>query len=219
MDQGLSGQRKSELMRLTGFKISLRLDCASGPVQGSMAHKRGILCEEGTTLVEMALASTILLSALFGVIAISLALYVYNYVSDAAREATRYAIVRGPDSCVIASTFPNCNLNPTKITSSTDPTKNPLLNYVYNMGYPGLDRSKLTATVNYYAASTVQVGSGPTGYSQTSWSTTPCTTATCNNRGNAVQVTVTYPFPLSIPFWRSTTVNISSTSQMVISYP
>jgi hypothetical protein len=32
-------------------------------------------------------------------------------------------------------------------------------------------------------------------------------------------VTVTYPFPLSIPFWRSTIVNISSTSQMVISYP
>ncbi len=207
-------------MHLTGcFKSSVRLGYASTTAQGSSAGKRGMLCEEGTTLVEMAFASAILLSSLFGVIAISLALYVYNYVSDAAREATRYAIVRGPDSCVIASTFPDCNLNPTKITSSTDPTKNPLLNYVYNMGYPGLDPSKLTATVNYYAASTTAVGSGPTGYSQTSWSTTACTVATCNNRGNAVQVTVTYPFPLSIPFWRSTIVNISSTSQMVISYP
>ena len=66
----------------------------STTAQGSSAGKRGMLCEEGTTLVEMAFASAILLSSLFGVIAISLALYVYNYVSDAAREAT------GMQSCV-----------------------------------------------------------------------------------------------------------------------
>ena len=30
---------------------------------------------------------------------------------------------------------------------------------------------------------------------------------------------MTYPFPLSIPFWKVPTVNISTLSQMVVSYP
>ena len=41
-----------------------------------------------------------------------MALYAYNFVSEAAREATRYAVVRGPNSCLISFTLPACNLNP-----------------------------------------------------------------------------------------------------------
>ncbi|HLI61852.1 MAG TPA: TadE/TadG family type IV pilus assembly protein [Terriglobales bacterium] len=38
-----------------------------------------------------------------------------------------------------------------------------------------------------------------------------------NNPGEPVQVTAQYPFPLSVPFVTSETVNMHSTSQMVIS--
>ena len=64
-------------------------------------------CEEGATLVEMALVCAfIVIPMLFGIIEVSLALYSYNFVTDAAREATRYAVVRGPQTCVIAPTSP-----------------------------------------------------------------------------------------------------------------
>src|SRR6476659_7718911 len=76
--------------------------------------------EEGGSLVEMALVCAfVVIPMLFGIIEVSLALYSYNFVTDAAREATRYAIVRGPESCTIAPTFPDCNLSP---AGSVNPT-------------------------------------------------------------------------------------------------
>jgi hypothetical protein len=61
------------------------------------------------------------------------------------------------------------------------------------------------------------------GNPTTTW-TTSCTGATdlngnaCNAPGNAVKVVVNYAFPLSIPYWRITVLNVSSTSQMVINF-
>ncbi|MGA8089648.1 MAG: TadE family protein [Terracidiphilus sp.] len=54
--------------------------------------------EQRSAIVEMAVVRSLLFVVLFGIIELSLAMYTYNYVSDAAREATRYAIVRG-SSC------------------------------------------------------------------------------------------------------------------------
>src|SRR5579862_998691 len=51
--------------------------------------------EEGSAIIELAWSSAIMLSVVFGIMAISVGLYSYNFVSNAAREATRYAIVRG----------------------------------------------------------------------------------------------------------------------------
>jgi hypothetical protein len=45
---------------------------------------------------------------------------------------------------------------------------------------------------------------------------TPCA-GQCNGIGNAVKVTVNYTFPLSIPFWGSNAINMTNSSQMVIS--
>jgi uncharacterized membrane protein len=55
-------------------------------------------------------------------------------------------------------------------------------------------------------------GTDSTG--NTSW--TVCGTR-CNAPGNQVQVRVSYAFPLTIPFWRAVTLNLSSKSSMVIS--
>ncbi len=146
--------------------------------------------EEGATLVEMALVCIVMIAIFFGIFEFSLGFYTYNFISQAAREGSRYAIVRGSQSCQNTPTLSACNAKQADIQA-----------YVQGLTYPGVDPTKLVVTATW-----------PTTGASCFPSATPC-----NNPGNLVQLTVTYPFPLSIPFWRSTTVNISSTSSMVIS--
>ncbi len=150
---------------------------------------RRALGQQGTAMVEMAFASVILLTMLFGVMEMCLALYTYHFISEAAREGTRYAIVRG-SSCANPPMTP-CPASPDDIQS-----------YVETLGFPGIDPAAMTVSTTYsaYPAGGVCAPS-----------------ASCNNPGNQVQVTVNYQYPLSIPFIPSSTLNMSSTSQMVIS--
>jgi Flp pilus assembly protein TadG len=87
--------------------------------------------ESGSSIVEFAMASIILFTLVFGVIAICLALYSYNVVAEAAREATRYAIVRG-SACT--KTLP-CNA-----------TSDQIQTYVRGLGFPGINPSSSTLT-------------------------------------------------------------------------
>jgi hypothetical protein len=166
--------------------------------------------EQGAAIVEMALASAVLFTLLVGIIQVSMALYIHNFVSEAAREGTRYAVVRGASSCLYAtSAMPDCNLGPT--TSG-----NPIQAYLRGLGFPY--SSGVTATATWWS---------PTGAAPNQW-TLSCTTATdanatspldgdaCNYPGHAVRVQVTYSYPLAVPFWGTHTLNISSTSQMII---
>ena len=148
---------------------------------------RTLRVEAGSSIVEFAMASIILFTLVFGLLAICLALYSYNVVSEAAREATRYAIVRG-SAC---NSFADCNIDQTGLQT-----------YVRGIGFPGITPSSL---------SVVASATTPTG--------TTCTPTLkpCNNPGNPVQVTVTYTFPLVIPFVPSRMLTMSSTSQMLIS--
>lgn len=180
------------LMKRLRLKSSRRIRTArllslSGP-DGKTA--RG---EEGATLVEVAISAVILLAMLFGIIEFSLALYTYNYVSDAARDGTRWAIVRG-SQCL---SLDHCNASATDIS-----------NYVTSIQYPGIDSAKMTVTANWYTQS---------GTTPRTWTLCDPAATTCNVSGNQVRVTVTYAFPLSVPFWRATTLNVSSTSSMVVS--
>jgi len=54
--------------------------------------------EEGSSLVEIALVSQIMFLFAFGMIAMCLAFYSYSGISEAAREASRYAITHGSTS-------------------------------------------------------------------------------------------------------------------------
>jgi Flp pilus assembly protein TadG len=151
--------------------------------------------EQGEAMVEMAITSVILFLFLIGIIEISLALYSHAAVSEAAREAARYAMVRGSTSCTNTPSLTNCNATQAQIQT-----------YVQGRKYPGLTSSNITVTTTWLSASTSQ---------PTTWST--CSPGPCSNApGNVVQVVVTYPFPLSIPFWNSMTINTGSTSRMVI---
>lgn len=149
--------------------------------------------EQGATVVEMALSVMILLTVLFGLIEICMALYTYHYVSDAAREGTRYAIVHGAEYPVL----PTCPV-PSGPCTATGPE---IQTYVQELGYPGINPSNMTVT--------------------TAWSAYPvggaCNAVGCNGPGDLVTVTAQYNFLLSIPFTTATTLNLSSTSSMVIS--
>jgi Flp pilus assembly protein TadG len=153
-----------------------------------LQSRPGLHIEEGSAIVEFAMAAILLLTVVFGVIAICFALYTYNVVSEAAREGTRYAIVRGSSCNSFASACP---------ASQTD-----IQDYVQYLGFPGIDPNSMTVTANW---------------SPTTAGLTCTPSATCNNPGNQVQVTVTYQFPLVIPFVPSQTLSMSNSAQMVIS--
>lgn len=59
-----------------------------------LRHRR----QKGSAMVESALTLSSLLLIVFGIMDFGHALYVYNFVSYAARDATRYALARGQAS-------------------------------------------------------------------------------------------------------------------------
>lgn len=149
--------------------------------------------ERGNTLVETALSVTILLGLIFGSMEMFMALYSYHYVSYAAREASRWAMVRGSQCRYDSATMPDCGALQSDIQT-----------YVQGMDYPGINSNNITVTANWAL---------PSASTPTTWTT--CATQ-CNAPGNTVTVNVTYAFPLNLPFFQSTTLNMSSTSSMVI---
>jgi Flp pilus assembly protein TadG len=161
--------------------------------------RRMVMNDAGSALVEMAVSSTILFAMFFGVFEIVLASYTSHYVSDAAREGARYAIVRGNLSCSNTPNLSNCGATPTTIST-----------YVKGLAYPGITPSNMTVAVTYLTGTT----DSSTGTTLTTWAA--CGTAPCNVPGNMVNVKVTYAFGLTLPFVMRKIINVSSTSQMVI---
>lgn len=156
--------------------------------QGAM--RRVIKCinrEEGQSTLETALSAIAVLTLFLGVMEMCLALYTYHFVSEAAREGTRYAMVRGSSCSGFASACP---------AQASD-----VQTYVRGLGFPGIVPANVTVTTTW-----------PTTGSSCTPSSLPC-----NNPGNFVQVTVQYRFPLSIPFVSASTLPLTSTSKMAIS--
>ncbi len=153
--------------------------------------------DDGNTVVEMSIGISLFLMVLIGIIEVGLAMYTYNYVCDAAREGSRWAMVRGAACSANTPGLDHCNASQTDIQS-----------YLQGLPYPGINSSSLTVTASWLTASKPPA----------SWSTcTSSSTVTCKIPGNEVQVTVSYPFPLHIPFWQNASVTVASTSSMVIS--
>jgi Flp pilus assembly protein TadG len=149
--------------------------------------------EQGQSIVEMALSITLLLAILFVLIETCLAAYSYHFISDAAREGTRYAIVRGSTSAL------NCPSNPAVACPAA---ASDIQNYVASIAFPGVQIAPADVNVAWSA--------NPAGV-------TCAPSPTCNNPGDMVQVTVAYPFPLSLLFVPQVAITLSSTSEMVIS--
>ncbi len=118
--------------------------------------------EEGASMVETAFACTIFLAMLIGTFQMMMAFYTFHFVSDAAREATRYAIVRGSTSCTNTPNLSNCNA-----------TSDQIQTYLRGLKYPGITSSKLTVATTWLTASTT---------TPTTWSA--CATHLCPGRAS-----------------------------------
>lgn len=186
-----------QLMKRSANKAAWRkgrqLGCRAG-----LAH--GLRGEEGSSLVEMGLATVILMMLVLGVIQFSLLFFAYNEVSDAARMATRWAAVRGANSCANTNyELASCGASAADIT-----------NYVHGLGYPGLVASQINVTPCWLQQVTTPTSTVPIS----SWSTSTCGTSTVP--GNEVQVTVSYAYPIFVPYWRAASITVKSTAAMVV---
>lgn len=168
------------------------------PTAGPGRRTPDLRDEQGSTTLEYAIVLTVLLTFLFGIMDFSRFLYTYHFVSEAAREGSRYAVVRG-------STFAGTACASTA-TFACDATAANVQSYVQGLTPPGVASSSLTVTTAW--------GAAPTG------STGTCPTASPgNNPGCTVKVVVSYPYKFMLPFLpkSSSTWTVSSTSVMVIS--
>ena len=177
-------------------------------------HRRSRLAidnENGSTLVEFALVVILFLTVFFGIIDFARALYAYHFVAHAAREGTRYAIVRGA----------NCDTNLADCPGTDGPDGNIAAHVRGTATGIGLDPNSLVVNPTF----------SPANYDPGSQVTTCETNATTNlfdNPGCMVQVQVQYAFKSIFPLMPTTTCQIgslavtanicmNSTSQMIIS--
>jgi Flp pilus assembly protein TadG len=86
--------------------------------------------EEGSALIEFSASATVLLMTVVGLMNISMAIYSYHYVSEAAREGSRYAMVRGN-------------------TYTTPATAASIQTYVQGLAYPGITSSNMTVATTW----------------------------------------------------------------------
>jgi Flp pilus assembly protein TadG len=145
--------------------------------------------QRGASLVEFAIAATALLCIMVGIIESGRALYMYHTVSNAARLASRWAIVRG-SGC--SAPLDHCNATAADIQ-----------NYVQS-NVPIVDSGSLQVTASWSTSTDPNSGCSVTDPSGN------------NSEGHLVCVTVAYPFRFAIPFLNATTLNLSSTSKMAI---
>jgi Flp pilus assembly protein TadG len=151
-------------------------------------------CVEGAAIIEFAVSSAVLFAVMIGIIEMCFALYNYHVANYAARQATRWAIVRGSTSCTNTPNLTDCDATTAEIQS-----------FVKNLGISMVNSANTTVNVTWLS---------PSGTTPTTWST--CSTGTCNAPGNQVQVQVIYTYPLHIPWVSSQTLSPNSTSTMVI---
>ena len=93
--------------------------------------------ERGSALVEFAIASTVALTMVFGIIDFGRGLYTYHLVANAARAGSRWAIVRG-NTC----TAPGCPATSAQVQT-----------YVRGLA-PGIDPNSLTVVTTWPGGAT-----------------------------------------------------------------
>ncbi len=153
--------------------------------------------EQGDGLIEFAIVAGVLFTCLFGIMGVSEAGYAYHFTSYAAREATRYALVRGSTwgtATCASPTTSNCN------ATSVD-----VQNFVKSIVTPGINSgSGLVVTTTW-------PGSKLAGSMLNCYSTNGN-----NSPGCLVKVQVSYSFSYSMPFLPTAPLVLKSTSQVVV---
>ena len=147
--------------------------------------------ERGSTLIEFGLVIIVLLMFIFGIIDMGRFLFAYHWVANTAREATRFAIVRGANcsSSQGNGIYGECPAQITQFVqdsaaANSIPQQNLIITPVYN---PNPTRACLQSS-----------------------------DGTFDTPGCVVEVTITYPFKFIFPLLPTGTYNITSSSQMLI---
>lgn len=146
----------------------------------------------------------VMLMLVFGVIELCWAVYGLHCVGNVAHEATRYAIVRGGSwgtTCDGTGAAGSGSASSMCTASTTD-----IANYVANRNFPGLNVTANDVCVEYFSSVPSNVSA----------CTTSSTGTLANSPGDFVQVTINYPFTLTLPGLPAYTWDLTSTSQMVI---
>jgi Flp pilus assembly protein TadG len=149
----------------------------------------------GSAMLEMAASSMVVLLTILGVMECSRALYVEHAIGSTARDAARYAMVRGSSwagtACASTTTF------------SCDATASDVQAYVQSVLPPGVAASSLTISTTW---------SGQTAAG------TACDTANgMNSPGCIVQVTLMYPFTFLLPLPSKAAIQFRGDAAMTIS--
>ncbi len=150
--------------------------------------------ESGQATLEFALTLSLLLTSIFGIMVCSMAFYADHFVTDAAKEATRYAMVRGSSwgstSCSSYTSY-SCVASSSNVTS-----------FVNSIAPTGISPSGISVTTTW-------PGTDPTGQ-------TCDTTQGKNSPACVVNVEVHYSFKFLLPFVPFGTMNLAGVSSDVI---
>jgi Flp pilus assembly protein TadG len=150
--------------------------------------------QTGSELIEFSLASSVLLLIIFGIMDCSRALYSYHYVAQTARQASRFAAVRG-------ATWGNTSCSTAYYACTA--TSADVTNYVKSITPLGFGSSNLSVT---------------TTWPGTTVNGTLCSLLAINNSpGCMVHVKVAYSFGFVLPFLPQSALALTSTSKVMIS--
>jgi Flp pilus assembly protein TadG len=174
--------------------------------------------ETGAALLEYAFIFIMFLTLMLGIGGFAHAFFTYHQLNHAAKEATRYAAVRGSEcsldsSCVAANSASG-------ITGPT--TLDDVQTFVQNITPQSIDRTKLVTSACGVSGQAACTSSGP----QVCTAATGSLPATSDYPGCTVSVTVSYPYTFIFPLLPSTKTTtapctfsgicMSSTSEMII---
>jgi Flp pilus assembly protein TadG len=143
----VAARRPARLLRLLSWQK--RQIAAQDGRNGNLVRS-----EEGQSLVEFAMTFFILFGFVFGLMQTCLAYYTHEYISELAREGTRYAIVHGPScetsagaSCAVAAAGINSYVSGLSWPNLAGGTMTPATTYI---GVGGdLDGNFVKVTVTY----------------------------------------------------------------------
>jgi Flp pilus assembly protein TadG len=124
--------------------LAMKLAARSGrmlqSLPGLRSHHRSIgnlaRSERGESLISFALSASILFSFVFGLFEVCMAFYTYEWISECAREGSRYAIVHGA-SC-ITHTGASCTVTASGVNS-----------YISALTLPNLGAGTMTPSTSF----------------------------------------------------------------------
>lgn len=159
--------------------------------------------DEGDNLIEYTLLFLVFIMIIFGIVDFGRALYSYHFVSNAAREATRWAAVNG------AYCGDDSSCNGVNGMNNGPAQAGDVSNYVVGITPSGINSSGLTTTAVCGVKGTGACAGTPSNCSVANQSNFP---------GCTVEVQISYRFNFLTPLVSATPITLTSTSQMVIAH-